>query len=91
MREQTLTYKEAADQTGASPQGMGSCLGPIQRYCEANDLPLLSAIVVSSSTGLPGDGFGGNDQIEAQQRQVFTHDWLRTQTPTPEALARYIG
>jgi len=86
----TMTYGDVASQTGASAQGLGSCLRPIQRYCESRGLPLLSAIVVSSHTRTPGTGFGSIDDIQNQQDLVFRHDWLRTRVPEPEDLAPFL-
>lgn len=90
IKGETMTYGEVAHQTGASAQSLGFCLRPIQRYCGVRNLPLLSALVVSTQTNKPGSGFGSVEDIESEQGRVYEHDWLRTRTPEPEDLAPYL-
>ncbi len=68
-REEVLSYSELgllaanAGFTASYPmidppfRGLGEALGNISRYEHAFGRPLLSAIVVTQATGLPGDGF----------------------------------
>lgn len=83
---QVLTYDLVGRAIGVPRTGLANLLGPIQDYCLANQLPPLTALVVSEHTGLPGIGFIAAQEIPAAQAQVFRHDWLAADTPTTEAL-----
>jgi len=87
---QPLTYKEVAMMTGASAQGMGMLLRPIQKYCDSAGLPDLSAIVVNTNSGVPSPEHGNADAVPAEQRQVFDKDWLRTPVPVPEDIEPFL-
>ena len=54
-----ITYKELTDSFGniISPRNTGGPLGVISEVCSQAGLPMLSAIVVNGSTGIPGEGF----------------------------------
>ncbi len=54
-----VTYKELSDCFGnaIAPRNTGGPIGVISEACSQAGLPLLSAIVVNSSTGMPGEGF----------------------------------
>jgi hypothetical protein len=83
---QVLTYDLVARAIGVPRTGIGPLLGPIQAYCLANDLPALTALVVSEHSGLPGLGFIAVQGVPRAQAQVFRHDWLAGQVPTPDML-----
>ncbi len=62
-RRQTITYQEVADLMGLPSSGhhMGSetghLLGEISEDEHGSERPMLSAIAISSVTGMPGPGF----------------------------------
>ena len=87
MHRQTLTYELLGNITGMHAAGLGEVLEPIQSYCLLNELPPLSALVVSKSTGLPGTGFIAALDVPREFVRIFEHDWLTVQCPTPEVLA----
>lgn len=83
---QTLTYEIVAKLTGMHTAGLGAVLEQIQSYCLVNDLPPLSALVVSKSTGLPSEGFVAASNVPRAFLDVFEHDWMAIACPTPEQL-----
>lgn len=55
---QVLTYGELGRLIGYTHVGViGNVLGPIMAYCERENLPPLTSIVVNEKTGKPGAGF----------------------------------
>lgn len=83
---QVLTYGIVGGLIGVPRQGTGQLLEPIQSYCILRDLPPLTALVVSTKSGLPGRGFIAAEDVPREQLRVFSHDWLEEHTPTPEEL-----
>lgn len=81
---QTLTYDLVSKLTGVPRQDLGTILEPIQSYCLLNHLPSLPMLVVSQRNGLPGLGFSSMQEIPLNQERVFTLDWLKRRSPTPE-------
>ena len=54
----SYTYGDIAKILGMKGAGvMAQFLGPIMWYCENNDLPPLTVLVVNQETGLPGKGY----------------------------------
>ena len=84
---QVLTYDMVARLTGVVRPSIGDFLRPIQQFCTESKLPPLTALVVSETTGLPGDGFLAAADVPAAQMQVFQHKWLEVTAPTAEQLA----
>lgn len=56
MNRQTLTYLKLSELMYGKPaQGLlDKILGHVAFYCQDNDLPILTCIVVNQSTGIPG-------------------------------------
>ena len=78
-----LTYGEIAKILGMKGAGqMGNFLGPIMFYCEENNLPPLSILVVNQKTGLPGDGLVTIGDIDRDRERVFRYNWFGF--PPPE-------
>jgi len=83
QNRQTLTYEQLAQLIGVvPPPALGQLLEPIHSYCKANRLPPLTALVVSSKSGLPGTGFTAAADVPAAQEQVYAFEWPAA--PTPE-------
>ena len=83
---QVLTYAMIARLIGVVRPSLGDFLRPIQQYCTENQLPPLTALVVSEQTGLPGEGFIAAADVPAAQMLVFRHRWLEANAPTAEQL-----
>jgi hypothetical protein len=80
-----ITYKKLADLIGF---GGGGVLGkgPLDRiayYCNQNDLPPLTPLVVNEKTGLPGNGIPVNKPA-TQREKVFNWDWYEIVPPTAD-------
>lgn len=88
---QVLTYGMLAKLISVPTVGLGQLLEPIQSHCLLSGLPPLSAIVVSSETGLPGTGFIAAADVPREQMRVFDFDWLSLGCPTPEVLAASVA
>lgn len=84
---QLLSYRLVAQATGLPMQGVGHCLGPIQRYCARHKLPLLNVLVVSEKTGLPGRGYVGTPgEVPKAQAKAFKFDWIGHGVPSQAEL-----
>ena len=62
---------------------LGRILGCIMHYCQQNELPPLTILVVNRS-GVPGGGFTAEDQVNYHQRRedVFNFPWFRIVPPS---------
>ena len=92
-RRETITYKMLAkilgfDRPGAPGTGViGSLVGPIMFWCDRNELPALTSILVQEATGVPGEGFDTRGQsIPALQAAVYAYQWYQIWPPTVEEL-----
>lgn len=83
---QILTYGILASMLGYGGAGvLAQPLGHIMYYCQQNELPPLTILVVNQDTGLPGEGLTGAD-LNADRESVFRYDWYSIIPPTPEEL-----
>jgi putative restriction endonuclease len=84
---QTLTYGQLADNLGFKGAGtLAHMLGHIMYFCQQNQLPPLTVLVVNQDTGLPGEGLTGAE-LNADREKVFRFRWYDLMPPTPEELA----
>lgn len=84
---QTLSYDLLSRMIGVPRPALGQLLEPIQSYCLVHDLPPLTALVVSDTTGMPGVGFVAAQDIPGTHVRVFNYDWLSHAAPSPADLA----
>jgi hypothetical protein len=56
-------------------------------YCEQNELPPLTALVVKKKTGLPGEGLTTRKNLDAGREEVFRCTWFKIVPPTPAQLS----
>ena len=78
----TYTYGELASALGMGGAGvMGKFIGPIMFYCQQNQLPPLTVLVVNQDTGLPGEGLTTLEDVNRDRERVFTHDWFQMEPP----------
>lgn len=88
---QTITYGMLSkDQMGGYGSGgiLDRPLGCIMRWCEQNDLPPLTSLVVNERTGEPGPGLTSvsGRQWPSAQQSVFNLNWFSIFPPTVEQL-----
>ena len=76
------TYGELAKALGMSGAGvMGTFLGPIMYYCQEQDLPPLTVLVVNKDTGLPGEGLTTLENVNLDREKVFACKWFQREPP----------
>lgn len=84
---QVATYQELEKILGFKGAGVfAQILGHIMYYCDQNDLPPLTALVVKKDKGVPGAGLRTSKDINAQREEVFRYEWFRDIPPTPAQL-----
>jgi len=62
---------------------LGVILGCIMFYCQQNEMPPLTLIVVNQS-GVPGEGFSAEEIEDYHQRRedVYNFPWFKVVPPT---------
>jgi hypothetical protein len=71
---QTVTYTMLANLIDMGPDTLAQPLELVARYCERNNLPPLTMLVVSKETGRPKPQF---PSINRDRERVFGHRWFR--------------
>lgn len=84
----TYTYKDLAAEIGmpGAWRAMRRYLEPIMCYCEQNELPPLTVLVVNQETRRPGPGLKTVDvkdrkKVKEAQERVFAYDWSAMEPP----------
>jgi hypothetical protein len=81
---QTITYIDLAKMIGyRDARPIPNMLDLIMRYCEQNELPPLTALVVNKGTGAPGDGLTTVRNLDNDREKVFNCDWYSLVPPSP--------
>jgi hypothetical protein len=73
-----ITYKELAKAINIRHhRPIRYVLGDIQDYCQSNDFPPLTALVVNQSDGLPGKGFTTGSRLGrlADLKIIYSYNW----------------
>jgi putative restriction endonuclease len=83
---QTLTYKLVAETIGMGAGTMSQPLELIMRFCEREQLPPLTVLVVNQETGRPGSGLSTLEEINRDRECVFNYEWFRMTPLRMEAL-----
>ena len=79
----TIFYEDIGKATGVAARAVGGlCLDPISLYCEENDLPSLTSIVVRMDTGEPGDRYVPRETPALDREEVYAFPWLDYAPPT---------
>ena len=80
--DKTLTYKSLAEEVNVHHRALRHALEVIQEYCQTNKLPHLTALVVNSTTGVPGAGNNLEDsQLEKEYQRIFRYKWAAILNP----------
>ena len=78
----TLTYKSLSEEVNVHHRALRHALEVIQEYCQTNNLPHLTALVVNSTTGVPGAGNNLDDsQLEKEYQRIFRYKWAAMLNP----------
>ena len=81
----TYKYGDIADILGFKGAGvLGQQLGPIMTYCEKNNLPPLTVLIVNQETGLPSQGLVTLKNVNTDRELVFSYDWFSLVPPEVE-------
>jgi len=85
----TLTYEGLSLLMYKKPAAgvLDRILGHVAFYCNDNDLPPLTAIVVGKRRGTPGDDIPiDQSTIDLQREAVYGEDWYDIYPPTEDEL-----
>ena len=86
-RRETTRYGYIAEETGVATQAVGGlCLDPIYQFCQENNFPDLTAIVVRRDTGEPGEGYLNRETLYRDRERVYDFPWMDYAPPTIEGL-----
>jgi hypothetical protein len=92
--KETLIYGELAELMGYPDRRAGHMLGRqlgiVGQYCLLNGLPALNSIVVTATTGMPGDDvvLTKGRTVRQEQRAVLATDWFQFGVPTTGTLRK---
>jgi hypothetical protein len=90
MNRQTVTY-ELLSQIMYGKQAAGvlaAILGHIAFYCQDNNIPILTTIVVGKGPGKPGDRILLDPlRVDEERESVYQHDWYDIYPPSEADLA----
>ena len=82
--QKLISYTELGKLIGVPPPALGSFLFPILYFCQVNNFPPLTSIVVSHVSGVPGEGFPPDINLHEAQSRVFVYDWLAQAAPNAD-------
>ncbi|MFN7985239.1 MAG: hypothetical protein U0Q11_25645 [Vicinamibacterales bacterium] len=85
---QIVTYTMLADAIGMGAGTLAQVLGSIMYYCEQQDLPPLTALVVKKDTGIPGVGLTTLEDLASDRERVFSYEWLKMLPPSADRFRR---
>jgi len=85
---QIVTYPMLGEAVGLPARALASPLGHIRVYCEENDPPPLTGLVVKTGEGQLGSGFDSPEDLDRARESVFDYDWFRMRSITPDQLKR---
>lgn len=88
MNRQIHTYKTLSILMFGHPATgvLGGILGNIAFYCNENDFPPLTTLVVNSETGLPGEEIPVSEDLNRLREKVYNFDWYDIYPPTEQEL-----
>jgi hypothetical protein len=89
MNRQTVTYEGLSLlMYKKKAQGvLDRMLGHVAYYCEDNNLPPLTAIVVGKKRGTPGQDIPIDlRKIDGEREKVYRYDWYNICPPSEDAL-----
>ncbi|VVC83824.1 hypothetical protein [Sideroxydans sp. CL21] len=74
---QSLTYTHVANHLEFEGAGvLSQILDRIMRYCDTNELPPLTCIVVNQETGIPGSGLSTVQDLPRDREAVYNKNWF---------------
>lgn len=88
MNRQTHTYRSLSVlMYEKQAQGvLAQILSHIAYFCNENQIPPLTALVVNEQTGLPGDKIPTGEDLNAIRERVYAFNWYNVYPPTENQL-----
>jgi hypothetical protein len=89
MNRQTVTYKQLSVlMYGKEAAGvLADVLGHVAYYCNMNELPPLTALVVGKARGTPGEDIPIDlSRVDEERERVYAEDWYDIYPPAAEEL-----
>lgn len=89
MNRQTITYEGLSllMYKKPAPGVLDHILGHIAYYCQDNELPPLTAIVVGKGRGIPGADIPIDPAtFDSERERVYDYDWYNVYPPSEEEL-----
>ena len=89
MNRQTITYEGLSRlmYQKRAPGVLDKILGHIAYYCQDNELPPLTVIVVGKGRGTPGEDIPIDPATSDSERErVYDYDWYNVYPPSEEEL-----
>ncbi len=83
---QTLTYEIVGEFVGLPQVGLGMHLEHLLRYCQQNELPHITVLVVRKHEGTPSTGFPAGINPDEERERVFAYDWFKRPPLTEDEL-----
>jgi hypothetical protein len=79
---ETITYKGLSEEINVHHRALRHALEVIQEFCQNNKLPHLTALVVNSTTGVPGAGNNlDGELLEDEYQRIYAHNWSSILNP----------
>jgi hypothetical protein len=76
QENRTITYKGLSEEINVHHRALKHALEVIQEFCQINKLPHLTALVVNSTTGVPGAGNNLEDSLlEKEYQRIYAYKW----------------
>ena len=86
-KSQVVTYDELSRATGLVRPKVGKALEKLQKYCKAQKLPPITALVVSTQTGKPTNwGEKDMEKWPAILHDIHKRKWSAKDAPRSDAL-----
>ena len=79
-----ITYKLLTDELGVHHRRASRILARTMAWCALHQpkLPPLTALIVNSGRGLPGEGLITTGSLDSDREKVFRHRWIEEHPPT---------
>ena len=81
-----LTYEILGEMVGLPPMSLGAHLTHLMNWCDTNQLPPITVLVVQKDSGKPGVGFTSFEDLHRDRERAFAHDWFKMKPLTAQDL-----
>jgi len=82
QERKSYRYGDVAEILGFGGAGvLSQILGCIMWYCDEQELPPLTVLVVNQESGLPGEGLTTLEEVNEDREAVFNYGWFEVRPP----------